>query len=73
MPNVSLNNQKEKNERSDIIAVKRIDVIKMPPSLSDLPDKTKLNWHTLHYPLLRSTLDSSKLHLSSVWMIGRST
>lgn len=71
MPNVSLNNQTKRDQLPDTIPVERITEIKMPPSLNDLPDKTKLKWHIMHYPLLSSTLDSSKLHSSSVCMIGR--
>lgn len=68
-----MNNQTERDLLRDSIPVERIAVIKMPPSVNDLPDKTKLKRHITHYPLLSSTLDSSKLHPSSLCMIGRNT
>lgn len=66
-----MNNQTESDQLPDSIPVERIAVIKMPPSANDLPDKTKLKLHITHYPLLSSTLDSSKLHPSSLCLIGR--
>ena len=52
--------QKETSS-ADIIAVERIAVIKMPPSLSDLSDKSTLSGRGTVIGILSSAVDSFKL------------